>query len=162
MRLKAPIPALPIALTLMGAAYAVGQNPAYELAAKPQSAKVTIMALSVSSHSFYGDTQEVYLAKIEFKGRSQQLAKLVDSHPSAARPIRQSILTKNYPLRMQLFRNEDCDTTGQSFFLGNDDANLFDANSRNVLKNNAAITIPCFNVMHDATQLEQMSIPTTP
>jgi hypothetical protein len=151
------IPALPIVLTLMGAAYAIGQNPVYELAAKPQSARVAIMALSASSHSYYADTQEVYLADIEFKGRSHQLAKLIDTHPPAASPIRRAILTARYPLRMQLFRNEDCDTTGQSFFLGGDDANLFDANIRNVLKNNAAI--PCFNVMHNATRLEQMSIP---
>jgi hypothetical protein len=150
------IPALPIVMTLMGAAYAIGQNKVYELApaSKPLSARVTIMALSASSHSYYADSQDVYLADIKFKGRLHQLAKLVDTHSPAAMPIRRAILTEHYPLQMQLFRNEDCDTTGQGFFLGDDDANLFDANSRNVLTTNAAVTIPCFNVMHDATQIE--------
>jgi hypothetical protein len=160
MRWRAPISALPIALTLMGATYAIGQNPVYELAAKPQSARVTIMALSDSSHSAaYAGNQEVYLADIELKRGSHQLAKLVDTYPSAATPIRRAILTERYPLRMQLVRNEDCDTTGQSFFLGDDDANLFDASSRKVLKDNAAVRIPCFNVMHNATRLGKMRIP---
>jgi hypothetical protein len=161
MRWKAVIPALPIALTLMGATYAIGQNPVYELAAKPQSARVTIMALSASLHSAaYAGNQEVYLADIELKGGSHQLAKLIDAYPSAARPIRRAILAERYPLRMRLFRNEDCDTTGQSFFMGDDDANLFDASSRKVLKDNAAVTIPCFTVVHNATRLGKMSIPT--
>jgi hypothetical protein len=146
----------------MGAAYAIAQNPVYELAAKPQSARVTIMALSASMHSAaYAGNQEVYLANIELKGGSHQLAKLVDTYPPAARPIRRAILAERYPLRMRLVRNEDCDTSGQSFFLGEDDANLFDASSRNVLKDNAAVRIPCFNVLHNATRLGKMSTPTS-
>jgi hypothetical protein len=162
MRWRAPVPALPIALTLMGAAYAIGQNPVYELAAKQQSAGVTIMALSASLHSAaYAGRQDVYLADIELKGKPHQLAKLVDTYPSSGLPIRRAILAERYPLRMRLVRNEDCDTSGQSFFLGDDDANLFDASSRNVLKDNAAVRIPCFNVMHNATQLGKMSTPTS-
>jgi hypothetical protein len=156
------IAVLPIVLTPIGKVSAIGQNPVYEPAAKPQSAKVTILALSASLHSVYTATQEVYLADVEFKGRSHQLAKLVDTYPSAEQPIRRAILTEHHPLRMQLFRNEDCDATGQSFFLGDNDANLFDANSRNLLKNDAGATIPCYNVMHNATRLEQMSVPTPP
>ena len=68
-------------------------------------------------------------------------------------PIRLAILTERHLLRMRLLRNADCDTTGQSFFLGTDDANLFDAGPRDALKDNAAVTIPCFNVVHDATRL---------
>ena len=158
MRRRAPIPALPVALTLMGAAYAIGQNPVYELAAKPQSAQVTIMALSASSHSAYAGRQDVYLADIELKG-SHQLAKLVDTYPSSGMPIRRVILTERYPLRMRLFRNEDCDATGQSFFLGDDDANLFDASTRKVLKDSAAVVIPCFDVVHNSTRLEKTRIP---
>jgi hypothetical protein len=159
MQWRVSIPAL---LALVAATSAIGQNPVYESTAKPLSARVTIMALSASLHSAaYAGNQEVYLADIELKGGSHQLAKLVDTYPPAARPVRRAILAERYPLRMQLFRNEDCDTTGQRFFLGDDDSNLFDVSSRKVLKENAAVTIPCFDVIHDATRQEKTSIPTS-
>jgi hypothetical protein len=60
-------------------AYAIGQNPVYEIAAKPQSAKVMIMAIGTSLHPSYARRQEVYLADIELTGKSHQLAKLIDT-----------------------------------------------------------------------------------
>jgi len=145
--------ALLIALSLMGTAYALCQNPVYELAAKQQTAMVTIMALSASVHAGTANSEEVYLADVELNGRSHQLAKLVDTYSSSGIPIRRAILTERHLLRMRLLRNADCDATGQSFFIGTDDANVFDAATRDALKNNAAVTIPCFNVIHDATRL---------
>jgi hypothetical protein len=159
MQWRASIPAV---LILVAAISTIGQNPVYEPEAKPLGARVTIMALSDSSHSAaYAGNQEVYLANIELKRGSHQLAKLVDTYPSAATPIRRAILTERSPLRMRLVRNEDCDTSGQSFFLGDDDANLFDASSRKVLEDNAAVRIPCFDVMHNATRLGKMRTSTS-
>jgi len=54
---------------------------------------------------------------------------------------------------MKLTRNPECDATGQNFFLAPGDSNIFDAGIRSALVDQSTGTIPCFNVVHDATRL---------
>jgi hypothetical protein len=153
MRSLAYTRALLLALPLMGATCSLAQNPVFELAAKQQSAKVTIMAISVSVHHGYAGNREVYLADVELKGSSHQLAKVVDSYAASGVPIRRSILAERHVLEMRLIRDAECDTTGRDFFLGADDANLFDGATRAALQEKASAILPCFTAVHDATRL---------
>jgi hypothetical protein len=144
---------LPMVLLFVGGASARTQNPVYTTPTIKQSATVTIMALSTSVHHGFAGNQEIYLADIELKGKGHQVAKLVDSYSPSGPQIRRSILIEHHPLRMTLVRDADCDTTGQRFFLGTDEANIFDAATRDALKDHATEPIPCFNVIHEATRL---------
>ncbi len=142
---------LPIALAGL-ASVCAGQSAAYDMHAKQQRFTTTISAVSTSVHLNSGN-QEVYLADIAFKGNAHQLAKLVDTYSSGGSPILRSVLLERRLLQMTLIRNPTCDATGQSFFLGAGDSNVFDAGARSTLKELASETIPCFTVVHDATRL---------
>jgi hypothetical protein len=141
-----------IALAAVGEAFASAQNPAYELRAKRQRSAVGILAISTSVHQGSGN-QEVYLADVVHEGNMHQLAKLVDTYPSSGRPVLRLILAERHLLQMTLIRNPECDSTGQSFFLGTGDANIFDAETRRILQDRSSETIPCFMVVHEATRL---------
>jgi hypothetical protein len=141
-----------IALAAVGESFVSAQNPAYDFRAKPQTYAVGILAISTSIHWGSGN-QEVYLAEVRNKGNAHQLAKLVDTYPSIGRPILRLVLMERHLLQMTLIRNPECDSTGQSFFLGTGDANIFDAETRRTLQDHSSDTIPCFTVVHDATRL---------
>jgi hypothetical protein len=144
---------LPVVLILLGEASTFSQNSVYELAAKPQKAEVSILAISSSVHSGASGNQEIYLADIRLKGNTHQMAKLVDTYSSISMPIQRAVLADRHLLHMTLIRDQECDATGQSFFLAPGDHNIFDASTRSVLNDQAAERIPCFNVIHDATRL---------
>jgi hypothetical protein len=143
-----------IAVAVVGEAFAYARNPAYDLQAKRQRSAVGILAISTSIHWGSGN-QEVYLADVSHKGNAHQLAKLVDTYPSIDRPILRLVLAERHLLQMTLIRNPECDTTGQSFFLGTGDANIFDAETRRILQDHSPETIPCFTVVHEATRLSK-------
>jgi hypothetical protein len=152
MRSASFIRVLPIALAGLVNVCAAGQSPAYDMHAKQRRSTATIHAVSTSVHMASGN-QEVYLADVSFKGTAHQLAKLVDTYSSGGSPILRSVLLEQRLLQMTLIRNPSCDATGQSFFLGASDSNIFDMGTRRTLKEHASETIPCFTVVHDATQL---------
>ena len=141
-----------IALAAVGESVVSAQNPAYDFRAKPQTYAVGILAISTSVHQGSGN-QEVYLADVSHKGTTHQLAKLVDTYPSNGRPILRLVLAERRLLQMTLIRNPECDSTGQSFFLGTGDANIFDVKTRRTLQDHSSEMIPCFAVVHEATRL---------
>jgi len=153
MRQTTYVRLLPTLLFVLGSFSAHSQNPVYSVPVRPQTAKVTIMALGISAHHGYAGNQEIYLADIQIKGKDHVIAKLVDTYPPTETPIRRSLLTERHLFQMTLVRNAECDTTGQHFFLSKDEANFFDAGTRDALKDHATESIPCFTVTHDATRL---------
>jgi hypothetical protein len=141
-----------IVLAVVGEAFASAENPAYDFLAKRQRSAVGILAISTSVHLGSGN-QEVYLADVGHKGNTHQLAKLVDTYPSSGRPLLRLVLAERHLFQMTLIRNPECDSTGQNFFLGTGDANIFDAEARRILQDHSSETIPCFTVVHEATRL---------
>jgi hypothetical protein len=141
-----------VAFAVVGESFVSAQNPAYDFRVKPQTYAVGILAISTSVHQGSGN-QEVYLADVSHKGNTHQLAKLVDTYPSSGRPILRLVLAERHLLQMTLIRNPECDSTGQGFFLGTSDSNIFDAETRRTLQDHSSETIPCFTVVHEATRL---------
>lgn len=138
-----------------------GQNPVYSAHHKAQSAAVSVMALGSSVHHGFAGNRDVYLARIQIKGQDAQIAKLVDSYPSSDAPIRRSILIERRSLRMMLLRDEECDSPGKQFFLGNDESNIFDTASRDALKQASGENLTCFQIVHEATRLPKSHTSTT-
>ncbi len=137
-----------------GMATGLGQSTAYDVPVHPVTATVGVLALS-DSVSVYTSREEIYLAIVSVRSRTNQLAKLVDSYPSYGNPILRSLLIEHRQLRMTLVRNPECDSTGRRFFLGPEDANIFDVSTRSELLDHDADTIPCFTVIHSATRLSK-------
>ena len=137
---------------LGGSICAIGQNPVYDLDAKPKAVRVRILATSTSIRLNFAGNQEVYLANVSSKGDALQLAKLVDSYTPSELPIRRALLVDDHSFRMKLTRDPECDTTGSAFFIGGQ-STVFDKAAPSLLKDRAAGTIPCYKVDHHATRL---------
>jgi hypothetical protein len=137
---------------LLGSLFAVGQNPVYDLNAKPEAVQVSILATSTSVHQNFAGSQEVYLADISSRRDAHRLAKLVDIYPSSELPIRRPLLIDRRLFGMKLTRDPECDATGDSFFLGTE-SSIFDVDAPGLLRNHATAIIPCYKVDHHATRL---------
>jgi len=54
---------------------------------------------------------------------------------------------------MHLIRQEQCDVIGQDFFLPRNPKRIFDESAQLRLKENAAMMLPCYLVVHEDTRL---------
>lgn len=137
---------------LLCVANMMGQNPVYDLVAKPRTAIVKILAISTSVHQGFAGDQEVYLAEISRRhGEKTEFVTLVDTY-SLGKPIRRALLTDRHAFRMKLTRDPQCDEKGNQVYLG-ENSNIFDASIVDVMAAHANDRISCFKVDHDATRL---------
>ena len=67
--------------------------------------------------------------------------------------MRASLLRDHRTLKMHLIRQEQCDVIGQDFFLPRNPKRIFDESAQLRLKENAAMMIPCYLVVHEDTRL---------
>lgn len=74
-------------------------------------AEVRFLATSTSVRSGYYDSEDIYLAQVEFtrRGESPAFARLVDDYAPSVRPISPDILKSLEPTRLRLRRDKSCD-----------------------------------------------------
>ena len=154
MHLARWITLLLLSVMACGQALAQSRYSAYTVQTKPQHAIVQILAMSTSVHLGSGN-QEVYLAEVSFKGGPVILAKLADEYSMSDQPILRSVLQDRRELRMTLSRTPECDVTGDRFFLGQEESQIFSESARAALKSHSRVAIPCFNVRHSETRLRK-------
>ena len=149
--LKCPLFSL-LATIVACASVAAAQNPVYTLRAKPERARVSVLAVGSSIRHGSGN-QQIYLAEVTRVSGSPELSKLVDTYSGDGSPILSWVLAERHPLRMTLLRNPECDAAGGSFFLAGEAAKVFDPGTAAALRAHGSDAIPCFTVDHEATRL---------
>jgi hypothetical protein len=126
---------------------------AYEAAAKPQRATVSILALCTSVHGSL-NSQDVYLAYVSMPHGERRLARLVDAYPGYEKPIRVSLLRQQRQFRMMLVRDPESDVPYSTLYVPQDPQSHFAAVPADAVAAQNDSWLQTFMVMHGKTRLE--------
>ncbi len=129
------------------------QNPVFNLYPKPIRATIEILAISSSTRQGFAGNQDTYLALVKAKDDRNLLIKLVDRYRDADRGVRRSVLEEHRLLRVQLIREDACDTPASTFHISSRSGDVFNPSSASRLQTQPSRNLSCFVMEHERTQL---------
>lgn len=147
-----------MAMGLLGISWSMqAQRPSpFVVQSRPETAQVTMLAVSSSSRQSFAGNQEVYLANLATKTGKHDLVRIIDQYPGYGLPLRDSVLRAQTLLTMRVTREPECDVPGSQIFLAPSEAVIFNGAVRDSLHERAGDLVPCYRALHSTVRIAKV------
>ena len=143
---------VPLALA---ASLSAARPSAFTNQSKPQTAHVTMLAVSNSSRQSFAGNREIYLADLQTGKGNHQFVRLIDQYPGYGLPIRDSLLRDRTLFSMKVTREPECDIPGSQIALAPTDRVIFTGSVRDTLVSHQADLVPCYKALHNTIRVQK-------